>query len=85
MQSEIISAMFGHDPSNLVAVSGPYVGLTLHEVCCQFNCSCETHESGARKYRAPDGTCITQRNDGWWDYGFESCWCWDTEGHNCQR
>lgn len=79
--SETVSAMFGDDPSNERAVSGPFEGDTIERVSRRLGARMSQNVAkGWRKYVYRDGSAITKRR-GWWDYGFESCWCWDTEGH----
>lgn len=81
--NEVVSAEFGHAGDCLESVR---TGASLHGVCVWYGARVETRGSDT-KYIFRDGSAILLRNGAWWDYGFEGCWCWDTEGHGdeCRR
>lgn len=79
--SEMISNEFGAPGSMIISMR---TGETLHAISVRHGARVEAR-GGDVRFVFPDGSVII--TDGRvWDYGYESCWCWDSAGHadTCQ-
>ena len=81
-KAEEIAEQFGND----YRVDSNPKGENIQQVCEHERVTAETsQELELVRYIFADNSCITISPNGGWSIGYLDCWCWQGEGHVCDK